>query len=451
MDFLKRLMVLFSLSFADTSFNVHDTSDLDNFIPEHWDTKIRLDAERKAFWDKFEGEEGSNMPIIRRNDFTKNAGDVVHVDVLSRLKTQGVAGETSLKGKEGKLTSSQFDLKVDWLRNAVGFNKRGTKRAFINAAKIANQALSTWLAKTKDDECFAQLLDLGAQERLATADSATPTTIYPNDATSVATLASDDTMGAAELNKVKFVLGRKHALPIQTIMDGKQMIEFFGIVMDDIAAEYYLKNDATWKQVQQDAGLRGEKNRLFTGAFGQYNSLVVYVHKGLAGEGTYLRPEAQVSAQSLANAEILFGTSGDRVPYQKGFVKGATKYVRVAAADGTETAVTMDAGAITSSVESEAEIEKQYHLVAHTHAQFEAGDLITQENHYASAIGFGAEAAARVWGMYPSAIRDMRDYGFEYGIGVEAVFGHKMIENTDAEAPNHVVLRHYCKNPYYGV
>lgn len=448
MDYLKRL---FGLLFADTSFNVHTTSDLDVFIPEHWDTKVRLDAERKEFWNKFEGEEGSNMPIIRRDDFTAAPGDVVHVDVVSRLRGVGVAGETVLKGKEEKLSFNQFDLKVDWIRHAVGFNKRGTKRAFINAMKMANSQISTWLAKTKDDETFAQLLDKGAQSRLATADSASVTTIYPNDATSKATLASDDTMGMAELNKVKFVLGRKHAIPIQTMMDGKQLVEFYGIVMDDIAAEYYLKNDAVWQQMQRDAGLRGEKNRLFTGAFGQANGVVVYVFKGRAGEGSHLRPEVSVSAQSLADAEILLGTSGDRIPYLKYFIDGETEYVRIAAADGTETAVTMDAGDITASVENETEIAKHYHLVAHTHAQFEAGDIITQENHMASAIGFGAECAARIWGKYPTPIRDVQDYGFSYGVGIEAVYGNKMIEDSNDVAPNHVILNHYCKNPYFGV
>jgi len=451
MDFLKWILNLFHLSFDDTPFNVHTTADLDVFIPEKWDTKVRLDAERKEFFNKFEGEEGSSMPIIRRNDFTAAPGDVVHVDVMSNLRGAGVSGETILKGKEEKLQFNQFDLKVDWLRHAVGFNKRGTKRAFINAMKMANTALSTWLAKVKDDECFGQLLDLGAQSRLGTADSASVTTIYPNAVTAVSGLTDADTMGVAELNKVKFVLSRKHALPIQTIMDGKQLVEFYGIVMDDIAAEYYLKSDPVWQQAQREAGLRGDGNRLFTGALGQLNGMVVYSYKGKSGEGSFLRPEMAVSAQSLADAEILLGTSGDRIPYQKYFVNGATKYTRVAAADGTETAITMDAGAVTAGVNNETEIAKHYHLVAHTHAQFEAGDLITQENHYATAIGFGAEIAARVWGMYPNAIRDVQDFGFSYGVGVEAVYGHKMIEDTHDVAPNHVLLKHYCKNPYFGV
>ena len=446
MDFLKMFLM-----FADTSFNVHNTSDLDVFIPEHWDTKVRRDAERKSFWDKFEGSEGSNSAIIRRNDFESKPGDLVHVNVHSNLKGAGVSGETELRGKEEKLSFRQFDLKVDWIRHAVGFNKRATARAMFDAVKTSNTVLSTWLAKKKDDDLTAQLLDLAAQRHINTADTASVTTIYPNLITSIANLTNADYLNVAALTKIKAALIRQQALPIETMMDGKQLISFFAVVADDIATEYYLKSDSVWAQMQREAGLRGEKNPLFTGAFGSLNGVVVYQLAGKAGEGSFLRPEASVSAQSLANAAVAFGTSGDRIPYTQYFVQAATKYVRVAVADGTETAVTMDGGATIKAGIDETNLALQYQLAAHTHAQFEVGDLITQENHYATAIGFGAEIAARVWGKYPTPITDVRDYGFQNGIGIEAVYGCKMIERTDGKAPNHVNLRHYCKNPYLGL
>jgi hypothetical protein len=256
-------------------------------------------------------------------------------------------------------------------------------------------------------------------------------------------------MGTAELTKVKTALGRKLALPIETMMDGKQLIQFYAIVMDDIAAEYYLKSDTVWQQAQREAGLRGEKNLLFTGAFGSWNSMVVYSYQGKMGEGSFLRPEAQVAAQSLANALITFAASGNRTAAIQYFADGATKYTRVSTA-GVETAVTMDAGDFSTKMD-ETDIVDMYKIPAHTHIQFEAGDIVTQENHYASAIGFGAEIAARVWGQYPKPITEVRDYGFQNGVGVEAVYGCKMIENTAKVAPNHVILRHYCKNPYLGI
>lgn len=445
MEFLKRLFAIFM---ADTPLNVHDTSDLDNFIPEHWDTKVRKDSERKSFWDKFEGPEGSNAAIIKRNDFTAKAGDVVHVNVTSNLNGAGVSGETELKGKEEKLSFSQFDLKVDWIRHAVGFNKRGTKRALLNAMAVANSTLSTWLAKRKDDDLFAQLLDLAGQRTIG-ADSASVTTLYPNAITDVASLTSADTFGVAEITKIKTALNRKLANPIETKMDGKQLVSYYGIVLDDIAAEYYLKSDPVWQQAQREAGLRSDANRLFSGAFGSWNSCVIYSFQGKAGQGSFLRPEVTLSAKSLANAALVFGAASLRRPFIQYFPDGMTKYVAVET-DGTEAAVTMDANDFSTKMD-ETDIGNQYTVGAHTHDQFEVGCTITQENHYASAIGFGSEIAARVWGMEPKPISDVRDYGFQYGVGVEAVYGCKMIEDTAKAAQNHVILRHYCKNPYLGI
>jgi len=441
---------MFKLYMADTPLNVNDTAALALLIPEHWDTKVRRDAERKSFWDKFEGAEGSNSAIVTRNDFESKAGDEVKVTIHSNLEGTGVSGETELKGKEEKLTFSQFSLKVDWIRHAVGFNKRATKRSFLSDLSVANATLSSWLAKRKDDDLFAQLVGKADQRHLAASDSATNTVLYPNAVVSVATLTNVDTFGTAEINKIKTALNRKLSTPIETVMDGKQLISYYGIVVDDIAAEYYLKSDPVWQQAQREAGLRGDTNRLFNGAFGSWNSCVVYSFQGKAGQGSFLRPEMQLSAKSLANAEILFAAATGRVPYQQYFNNGDTKYIAVKT-DGTEVAVTMDAGAITSRIDAEAEIAKQYHLVAHTHAELDAGTIITNENHYAEAIGFGSEIAARVWGMQPKPITDVRDYGFQYGVGVEAVYGCKVIEDLATKSKNHVVLCHYCKNPYLGV
>lgn len=433
---------------SPTSINNMTATDLDNLIPEWWEPKLRVDSERAAFWDKFEGAEGSDQPIIRRNDFTAKAGDVVHVNVMTALKGAGVSSATELRGKEEKLAFSQFDLKADWLRNAVAWDERGDDRSLFSAITGANMQLAKWLARYKDDDMFAQLLGLAAQRRMATAETATIKVLYPNAVAAVSGLTSADTFGAAEINKIKLALTHRGALPISTIIDGKQQIEMYGVVIDDVAAEHYLANDATWNQVQRDAGLRGDTNRLFTGALGQYRGVVVYVVKpGQARQGgSFLRPELRVNAQSLANAAVLFDAASARNVSIQYFADGATKYTHTAA-DGTETDVTMDAHDFSTKMD-ETDIAGMYRIDTHTHAQYEIGDIITQENNYASAIGFGAEVAARVWGKYPTKIADSDDYGFVQAIGLKAVFGQKCMQDYAQNAPNHVVLRHYCKAPF---
>lgn len=434
---------------SPTSLNNMTASDLDNLIPEWWEPKLRVDSERATFWDKFEGSEGSDQPIIRRNDFVNKAGDVVHVNVMTALKGAGTSGATELRGKEDKLKFSQFDLKSDWLRHAVAWDKRGDARSLFSAISGAEMQLAKWIARYKDDDMFAQLLGLSAQRRMALAETASVKVLYPNAITSIANLTNADTFGAAEIQKIKLSLNHRGALPISTIMDGKQQIEMYAVVIDDVAAEHYLANDATWNQVQRDAGLRGDSNRLFTGAFGSYRSVVVYVLKpGQANQGgSFLRPELKVYAQSLANALVAFGASGERLPAIQYMADGATKYIHTAAATGVETAVTMDAGDFSSKMD-ETDIANQYKIGTHTHAQYEVGDVLTQESNYANAIGFGAEVAARVWGQYPKRVTQTDDYGFVQGLGFEAVFGQKCIQDYAANAINFVVMRHYCKAPF---
>lgn len=434
---------------SPTSLNNMTASDLDNLIPEWWEAKLRVDSELGEFWAKFEGSEGSDQPIIRRNDFVNKAGDVVHVNVMTALKGAGTSAATELRGKEEKLLFSQFNLTSEWLRHAVAWDKRGDARSLYSAITGAQMQLSKWIARYKDDDMFAQLLGLSAQRRQALAETATIKTIYPNAITSVANLTSSDTFGAAEINKIKLVLKHRGALPIQTIMDGKQKISMYAVVIDDVAAEHYLANDATWNQVQRDAGLRGDANRLFSGALGQYRGVVVYSHGGEQGNhgGSFLRPELIVSAQSLANAAIVFGSASTRNAAIQYFADGSTKYIVTTATTGAEAAVTMDSGDFSTKMD-ETDIANMYKLPTHTHAQLEIGDIITNENHYANAIGFGAEIAARVWGQYPTKITQTDDYGFVQGLGFEAVFGQKCIQDYATKAPNHVVMKHYCKMPF---
>jgi len=433
---------------SPTSLNNMTATDLDKLIPELWETKLRYDAELEAFWSKFEGSEGSNSPIIRRNDFQNKAGDVVHINVTTALKGAGTSGATELRGKEDKLKFSQFDLKSDWLRHAVAWDKRGDARSLFSAITGAQIQLSKWIARYQDDDMFAQLLGLAAQRRMALAETATIRVLYPNAITSVANLTNADTIGAAELQKVKLSLQHNGSVPISTIMDGKQLVNFYAMVVDDIAAEHYLSNDATWNQVQRDAGLRGDSNRLFTGAYGQYRGMVVYVYGGdQTGRGNFLRPELKVYAQSVANAIVTFGAASERNAALQYFVDGAVKYIQTAAATGVATAITMDNGDFSTKMD-ETDIANMYKLPTHTHGQYEVGDVITAENYHACAIGFGKEVAARVWGQYPQKVTQTDDYGFVQGLGFEAVFGQKCIQDYALNAPNHVVLKHYCKAPF---
>lgn len=416
------------------ALNTSTATTLTNAIPEHWASKVRHDAIQQAFWSPFEGKEGAGMPILTKDDLTKLPGDTIHIQTISRLGGTGVTGETTLAGSEEQLSLGQFDLTVDWLRHAVAFTKKATKQANFDAVMAAGRLLSQWLARFLDDNAFSTLI------------SNVTNTIYANDATSDATLGTNDTFGTTEIDRIRLALIRQGAIPIMTIKDGKQARPVYGVVISEMD-EYNLGADTVWVQAQENAAIRGSKNPLFSMALGMYKGMLIYTHYGLSGyQGTPLRPEASLYGAHLSTetTTITVGVNTNR-DYTKHFPSSGTIKIR-RASDGEEefvsySATTNNTFTITSrgATYGGATPNAALDLVA--------GDIVTNLNHNSHVIGFGAEIAARSWGAHPIPIHQEEDYGFEKGIGIEAVYGHKTIENSDAETPNYILMNCYSSNP----
>lgn len=188
---------------------------------------------------------------------------------MKRLKGAGVTGETVLTGSEQTLSLGQFDLTVDWLRNAVGFNKRATKRANFDAVMVAGTQLSDWMARATDDDLMSELVGPAGSEAV--------TTIRAGGKTSDANLTSADVFNSACLDRIKVALLRKGAIPFQVKSVNGATLKFFGVVIDPIDA-YNLRGDDAWFSAQRDANLRGLDNPIFSGAFvskGSYGSNVI--------------------------------------------------------------------------------------------------------------------------------------------------------------------------------
>lgn len=409
---------------------INDTTatDLDYAIPEMWSTKVRLDAIKSAFWgSRFEGKQGSNMPIIINTDFTKSAGDQIHFQTMKRLMAAGVTGETVLTGAEEKLTLGQFGLTVEWLRHAVGFSKRGTKRANFDAVMVAGQELSDWLSRRIDDDMFSELL--------APAGSETVSTLYSGGKTAEASLTSGDVFNTNSLDKLKVALVRKGALPFQVKSVGGTTLKFFAVTIDPIDA-YNLRADDAWFSAQRDANTRGLDNPIFSGALGIYNGMIVYEFGNVSGvQGTWLRPEAKLSAALSGSGTTITCTinSDTAIDALKYFPSEGTLRI-----DNEDITYTSETGYYFT-----ASVRGANGTTATNHA---TGALVTLRN-VSKQIAFGAEIAYRGWGQYPKATKEVQDYGFRYGVGIEAVFGQQVIVDTGSVAVNYVLMKSYAANP----
>jgi N4-gp56 family major capsid protein len=225
-------------------------TDLDYSVPELWASDLLIEAEKLSFWNQYEGAQGSGMPIIRKDDLTKAAGDRINVQTLSNLTGTGVTGVTKLKGTEEKLILGQITIVPDWIRHAVSYNKDAKTKVNFEIRNTAKNALARWLADQLDQKIFTAAVT-GATH-----------TVFGGDATSTATLNAGDEMSCKVLDRVKTVLKKQRALPLRGSRKGTA---YYGIVISADDA-YQLRQDSTWVSAQSEAGVRGEENNpLFTG------------------------------------------------------------------------------------------------------------------------------------------------------------------------------------------
>src|SRR5436305_784162 len=89
-------------------------------IPAVWAADLFSQAENMTFWHNLEGPEGTTMPIIRKDDLTKQPGDTIKFDMALALTGAGLTGDTTLlDGQEEKLKFRQQSVVVDALRHGV--------------------------------------------------------------------------------------------------------------------------------------------------------------------------------------------------------------------------------------------------------------------------------------------------------------------------------------------
>src|SRR3990167_7183472 len=402
-------------------FNVTTVTELDASIPELWTPRLRADAERMTFWGpNFEGAEGSGKPIIRRDDFTKSPGDTIHIQVFRPLARAGVTGNTTLSGTEEQLALGQFDLTADWVRHAVAFNKR---------------ALAKWMAKTIDDDMFEQLIITETAQ----------TTLFAGNVASVASLGSSNVFTPDEIDRAKLQLMSLGALPFDVAMDNGQERPMYGIVVSEVS-EYQLKSNSTWNQAQRDAGIRGEKNKIFTGALGIHNGVIIYVLPTIQVShykwGSFLRPEARLNgSHSAAITTITVGGSDTSVDYTEYFPQSGTNNVLI------DDEVISFTGNTNSTLTGATRPATGSGTTAATHADGAMVALASSSVERERAIAFGSEMAVRTWAVLPTNQNELQDYRFKFGIGIEAAYGQRAVVDARSNVPNYVLLNVAAPRP----
>jgi N4-gp56 family major capsid protein len=254
-------------------------ADVANQIPQLWSKDLYAQAEDLTFWHRFEGGEGSSMPLIRKDDLEKAAGDTIKVDITLALTGAGATGDTALlEGNEEKVNFRQFSFSVDSLQHAVRASKLSTILINHDMRSVALNQLKKWLAGRLDNRVFATFTGEtinGFVPSLTAANLPTTMKWYAGSATSVATVDNTDAAGRIKLNDISdiksYAITNNKIEPLR-MSDGE---EVYGLVLHPYAA-LALKKDTQYQQAQRDARERGAGNPLFTGALGMWDNVILY-------------------------------------------------------------------------------------------------------------------------------------------------------------------------------
>lgn len=266
-------------------FTLTELTAVDKAVPEVWAKELLIDAEKMMFWKDYEGEQGSGMPVIRKDDLAKQPGDTVRIITMSHLTGAGQTGDTAnLTDNEEALSIGEVVLTLAIKAHAVKYTKYADQRAIFNVRQAAQGRLAYWLADKLDQSMF-----------IVASTSATYN-LYGGSATADTGLASSDVFNTTAIRKIKAKLRENKAMPIK-VEDGN---EYYIIVIHPFD-EYNLKADSVWQQAQREANQRGLTNPIFTGALGVYDGCIIRV--------SHNTPNGSANATTGADAGIGTGVN----------------------------------------------------------------------------------------------------------------------------------------------
>ncbi len=280
-----------------------------NAHPQIWDAMTYKRAEGIDPFSELEGKEGSRSPIIRKDDLAKGAGETLNIRTAGSIYGAGRVGEEVLTGNEETLPSGGFQLKVDYVRNATAFTRKGKGRMgyFSDFDNMHRSALADWFGWRKTQhKIMAMLYKTDASNWM-----------YANRRGSRAALRSADVFGIDEILSGAHRITTKGGSPAVVGKKGNNPLRKM-IVITPSEACLTLKNSSDYKQALLNAGTRGDENYIFGGGYPDIDGNVIREflapdHEGLGPIASALTPKAFLGAPITAGTTAADITGGGSV------------------------------------------------------------------------------------------------------------------------------------------
>lgn len=239
-----------------------------------WSVALYKEAIKDIFFAKYTGP-SANSIVQAKNELTKKKGEIVIFGLRMRMSGEGVNTDNDyLEGNEEEMTFHDFSVTLGERGNAVrAKSKLDLQRPALDLRTEFKAGLKDWLT---------EYIDKATVTALSTSPS-TNRVLYGGDATADSDIDSADTLSTTVISKAK----RKARLAtpkIRPIMvDGE---EHYLLLCHDYQTKS-LKAETAWINAQRDAGIRGRKNPLFSGALGEWDSVVIKEYERIPTYNTW--------------------------------------------------------------------------------------------------------------------------------------------------------------------
>jgi N4-gp56 family major capsid protein len=280
---------------AVTAFGTNDAQTV-----KLWSSMTLREALKATMFSKIMGT-GKRAIIQRMSDLEKTAGDEIKYDLLMQMTGAGVKGDNRMRDNEEALVYYQETIKIDQLRNAHAFRRMSQQRTLHSMRSDAKTNLADWFAGTFDSYMFRTLCGDTTLTHGKTATAPTSNhIIYSGDATSQATLGSNDQFTLADIDYCK-EKAKTLTPPIRpTNADGREtyVVVLHPYSVTDLRLDVANSAYVDWPTIQMNAQKRGNNNPLFSGALGVYNNCVIWESTRIYSPASNVRRNLFLGAQA---------------------------------------------------------------------------------------------------------------------------------------------------------
>lgn len=295
----------------------------DPIAVKRYSATLFRDYAKESYWGaRFMSKSAeAPVPVQVLTELESDAGDTVHFDLFAQLKQKPTYGDAQRRGKEERLNPFSDKVHIDQVWCGVnGGGRMSRKRTLHDLRAVSRRLMTEWWARFSDETFFSYsagsrgnnsdfIEDVGwngfAGNALHSPDA--DHLLFGGDATSKSSISNDDGM---DLPLIDRLVTKAKTMGGGT--DGKMRIrpikiggETRYVLVMHTFAEHQLRTatgTGDWMELQKQAGARGGKNPLFTGAMGMYRGVILHSH-----QSSILFDDAGATNDVAANAATFMG------------------------------------------------------------------------------------------------------------------------------------------------